>query len=76
MADIHTRIEQFKKMASDDPKNELGHFSLGRAYLEGEKLDEAVASFRRVIELNANLSKAHQLLGTALVKQGKGSKAF
>jgi len=28
------RLEQFKKMAADDPNNELGHFSLGRAYLD------------------------------------------
>ncbi|CAA9413769.1 MAG: hypothetical protein AVDCRST_MAG64-2478, partial [uncultured Phycisphaerae bacterium] len=34
MADLDTRIEQFRKMASDDPGNELGHFSLGRALLD------------------------------------------
>ena len=36
MADANTRIEQFKKMAADDPDNELGHYSLGRAYLESD----------------------------------------
>ena len=33
MSDTASRIEQFKKMAEADPTNELGHFSLGRAYL-------------------------------------------
>src|SRR5215208_5442702 len=70
MADIHTRIEQFKKMASDDPNNELGHFSLGRAYLEAGIYDNAAASFDRVIEINPNMSRAYQLLASALLKQG------
>ena len=54
MADIHTRIDQFKKMATDDPNNELGHFSLGRAYLEAGIYDNAATSFERVIEINPN----------------------
>src|SRR5688572_30986077 len=75
MADVDTRIEQFKKMAADDPKNELGHFSLGRAYLEAGRHDEATASFNRVIELNANLSRAYHLLAQSLLKQGDRAAA-
>jgi tetratricopeptide (TPR) repeat protein len=75
MADVDMRIEQFRKMASDDPNNELGHFSLGRAYLEAGRYDEAVASFERVIELNANLSRAYHLLAQALLKQDKRDAA-
>src|SRR4051794_28580366 len=40
------RIEQFRKMASDDPNNELGHFSLGRALLEAGEPAEAAKSFQ------------------------------
>jgi len=76
MADIHTRIEQFKKMASDDPNNELGHFSLGRAYLEAGIYDSAAASFQRVIEINPNMSRAYQLLATALLRQNEKDKAI
>ena len=75
MADIHTRIEQFKKMASDDPNNELGHFSLGRAYLEAGIYDNAASSFQRVLEINPNMSRAYQLLGTALLRQNEKDKA-
>ena len=75
MADVDTRIEQFKKMASDDPNNELGHFSLGRAYLEAGRYDEAVASFERVLQLNSNLSRAYHLLAQALLKQNKRDAA-
>jgi Fe-S cluster biosynthesis and repair protein YggX len=76
MADTNARIEQFKKMANDDPNNELGHFSLGRAYLEGGLVDGAIASFQRVIELNPNMSRAYQLLATAVIQKGETSQAI
>src|SRR3954447_15072409 len=59
------RIEQFRKMAADDPNNELGHFSLGRALLESGQPAEAAKSFQRVIALNPNIAKAYQLLADA-----------
>src|SRR5213075_1704473 len=64
------RIAQFRKMANDDPNNELGHFSLGRALLEDGQYADAAKSFRRVIALNPNLSKTYQLLGQALLQLG------
>ncbi len=76
MADSNARIEQFKKMASDDPNNELGHFSLGRAYLDAGMNAEAVRSFDRVLEINPNITKAYQLLATALLKQEQRETAI
>jgi Fe-S cluster biosynthesis and repair protein YggX len=67
MADT-SRIEQFRKMATDDPGNALGHFSLGRELLNTGMAAEAVASFERVLEIDPNLSRAYQLLGAALLK--------
>ena len=46
-ADTAARIEQFRKMAEADPDNELGHFSLGKAYLEADRPAEASQSFAR-----------------------------
>ncbi len=76
MADTAARIEQFKKMAEADPTNELGHFSLGRAYYDSWQYSEAIASFEKVIELNPNLSKAYQLLSMALLKSGQNDAAI
>lgn len=76
MADLASRIEQFRKMADADPNNELGHFSLGRALLDAGQPAEAAASFERAISLNANLSKAYQLLATALLKAEQKDKAI
>jgi Fe-S cluster biosynthesis and repair protein YggX len=76
MADIQMRIEQFKKMAHDDPNNELGHFSLGRAYLEAGMYADALSSFDRVIEINPNMAKAYQLAAMALIRQGHEQPAI
>lgn len=73
--DAQNRIEQFKKMAEADPENELGHFSLGSAYLEAGQLDVAVSSLTRALELNPKLSKVYQLLGEAYQKSGNRADA-
>ena len=65
-AQNRARIDQFRKMAADDPENELGHLSLGRELLAAGEHAEAAESFRRTLELNDKLSKAYQLLGEAL----------
>ena len=69
MTDANTaRLEQFRKMAADDPDNELGHLSLGRELMAAGRHEEAIESFRRTIELNDRLSKAYHLLGESLLK--------
>jgi Fe-S cluster biosynthesis and repair protein YggX len=70
------RIEQFRKMAEDDPNNELGHFSLGRALLESGQPADAAKSFQRVIALNPNISKAYQLLADAQLQQDQRDLAI
>src|SRR3954468_1394595 len=70
------RIEQFRKMASDDPNNELGHFSLGRALMDSGEPAEAAKSFQRVIALNPNISKAYQLLADAQLAQDQKDLAI
>jgi len=74
--DIDQRIAQFRNMAEADPNNELGHFSLGKAYLEAGRFPEAVASLARALELNPSLSKVYHLLGDAAMKSGDKKKAI
>ncbi len=76
MADNGDRIEQFRKMAEADPSNEIGHFSLGRELFSAGDFVAAEKSLRRVVELNPNISKAYQLIGSALQKQGKSPEAI
>jgi Fe-S cluster biosynthesis and repair protein YggX len=75
-ASLESRIEQFRKMAHDDPNNELGHFSLGRACLDAGRDADAIESLERALSINPNLSKAYQLLATALLRQGDRGRAI
>jgi Fe-S cluster biosynthesis and repair protein YggX len=70
------RLAQFRKMAADDPDNELGHFSLGRElHLAGDH-DAAIASFDRVIALKSDFSKAYQLKAEAELAAGREDAAI
>jgi Fe-S cluster biosynthesis and repair protein YggX len=74
-AALQERIAQFRKMAQDDPDNELGHFSLGKSLLEANEPGEAAKSFQRTVELNQQFSKAYQLLGQSLIQAGNKADA-
>ncbi len=76
MNDLQERIAQFRKMANDDPENELGHFRLGQLLVEAGQHADAVASFRRTLELSPQFSKVFQLLGASLFKLGKRDDAL
>lgn len=68
MSQLQERIAQFRKMANDDPDNELGHYRLGQLLMEAGQHEEAIASFRRTLELSPQFSKVYQLLGSCLVQ--------
>jgi Fe-S cluster biosynthesis and repair protein YggX len=70
------RIQQFKQMAEADPDNELGHFSLGKAYLDAGRHADAVGPLTRALELNPKMSKGYQLLGEALDRTNQHSRAI
>jgi len=76
MSEQNSRIEQFRKMAEADPQNELGHFSLGKAYLDAGMNGPAIQSFQKALELNPNISKVYQLLATALLKENRKLEAI
>src|ERR671930_946164 len=72
---LEERIAQFRKMATDDPENELGHFRLGQLLMEDNQFAEAARSFERTLELSPQFSKVYQLLGECHVKLGRKDKA-
>src|SRR5271163_1829236 len=71
MSQLDERIAQFRKMATDDPDNELGHFRL-----ENGQYEDAIKSFRRTLELSPQFSKVFQLLGRCLIQLQKKSEAI
>ena len=76
MNQLQERIAQFKKMANDDPDNELGHYRLGQLLMEAGQFEEAVASFRRTLELSPQFSKVYQLLGSSLIQLNRRDDAI
>ena len=75
MSSLHDRIAQFRKMATDDPENELGHFRLGQLLMEDGQFADAVASFKRTLEIMPQFSKVYQLLGDCYTKLGDNATA-
>lgn len=75
MSSLSDRIAQFRKMATDDPENELGHFRLGQLLAEDGQHAEAAAAFAKTLELSPQFSKVYQLLGEAHLKLGERDKA-
>jgi Fe-S cluster biosynthesis and repair protein YggX len=75
MSQLSDRIAQFRKMASDDPDNELGHFRLGQLLAEAGQYEDAVQSFRRTLEISPQFSKVYQLLADCLLKLNRRAEA-
>jgi Fe-S cluster biosynthesis and repair protein YggX len=76
MSQLPELIAQFRKMTSDDPENELGHYRLGMYLSDAGQHDEAVASYRRTLELSPQFSKVYQLLAASLLQLGRNDEAI
>jgi Fe-S cluster biosynthesis and repair protein YggX len=75
MSESQERIAEWRKMAMDDPENELGHYRLGRALLEAGEYDEAIQSFRRTLDLSPEFSRVYQLLANCYRKKNQTAEA-
>jgi tetratricopeptide (TPR) repeat protein len=76
MSQLQERIAQFRKMANDDPDNELGHYRLGQLLMEDKQYEDAIRSFRRTLELSPHFSKVFHLLAQALLAAGQRDEAL
>src|SRR3989440_3747512 len=76
MNQLQDRIAQFRKMANDDPDNELGHYRLGQLLAEAGQHQDAVQSYRRTLELSPHFSKVYHLLAQSLVALGQQADAI
>ena len=76
MSSLADRIAQFQNMTANVPDDELGHFRLGQLLAEDGRHAEAVASFRRTLELAPTFSKVYQLLAESLLRTGDKGEAI
>jgi tetratricopeptide (TPR) repeat protein len=76
MSQLQDRIAQFRKMANDDPDNELGFYRLGQLLLEDKQYAEAIQNFRRTLEMNPHFSKVYSLLAQSLLQNQQREEAI
>jgi tetratricopeptide (TPR) repeat protein len=62
-------------MAKQQPGDALIWYGLASEYFKAESWSEAADALRRVVELNPDYTAAYQMLGTALLNQGKREDA-
>lgn len=74
MTEIEQRIAQWEQMAREAP-DDMAYFSLGSAYREAERLDDAEQALAKAIELNEQMSRAYQLRAQVLIKLGQEQQA-
>lgn len=73
--DIDQRIAQWEKMTQADPQNDMGWFSLGNAYKDAHRLEDADRALAQALQLNPTMSRAYQLRGQVLIGLNRNQDA-
>lgn len=69
------REKQFKQLVAEFPDSPMGHFSLGRLYLEEKRWAESAGCFEAAVKLDPAYAAAHVALGDAWAGAGDAVKA-
>lgn len=67
------REAMFKQLVAEFPDSPMGHFSLGRLYVDEKRWPDAVAALGTAVKLDPTYAAAHVALGDAYA--GLGDKA-
>jgi cytochrome c-type biogenesis protein CcmH/NrfG len=70
-----SRLEIFETMAREQPDDAMIWYGLASEYLKIEKWSEAVKALRNVVRVNPDYTAAYQMLGTALLSEGRSAEA-
>ena len=71
---LNERIAQWEKMTREAP-DDMSWFSLGSAYREAGRLEEADKALAKAIELNDGMSRAYQIRAQTLIQLGHHDEA-
>lgn len=69
------REQQWKDLVSEYPDSPMGHFSLGKLYLDGSRWAEAAACLAEAARLDPEYAAALVALGDAFAGLGDVAKA-
>jgi len=64
-------VEEFRKAVKQDPKNPYAYKGLGLANASLRRYDDAIAAFRKALELNPYYVDVRNDMGTVLILSGK-----
>jgi tetratricopeptide (TPR) repeat protein len=70
------KIEQFEKLVAHNAQDVLSRFTLGRAYLEARRFDDAVRTLEELLTIKTDYTAAFVLLGDAYEGGGKIARAI
>ncbi len=74
-ANASSRVDQFRRLIDQDPKNDMAYFSLGGALRDAGQIKDAADAYLKCVELNPGMSKAYQLAGECLLEAGERERA-
>ena len=69
------REDQFKNMVAEFPDSPMGHFSLGRLYLDEHRWAESTEALTRAVQLDPTYAAAWVALGDAFLGVGNRARA-
>lgn len=69
------REQRFLQMVAEFPDSPMGHFSLGKLYLDERRYPEAVAALAEAVRLDPNYAAAWVALGDAHAGAGQTVEA-
>ena len=72
--DAAKRIGQWEQMVREAPDS-MAWFSLGNAYRDAGRQEEAINAYRQALAYDEGLSRAYQALGQLLIHQGESEAA-
>lgn len=73
---MNDRETTFKEMIRQFPDSPMGHFSLGRLFLDEKRWKEAVGALSEAVRLDPNYAAAIVALGDAHAGDGKKAEAI
>lgn len=72
---LEQRIESFVRLLEQGRDDAMLRFSLGSAYFQAEKLEEAIEQLEKAIAHNPNYSAAYKVLGKSFAALDKQTSA-
>jgi predicted Zn-dependent protease len=70
-----SRIEVFEAMLRDQPEEAMVWYGLASEYLKLERWADAADALANVVRINPDYTAAYQMLGAALMSEGKSDEA-